>query len=572
MSAAVTEVYVGGRVLVLDGETPAQEALAVRGGRVLGTGPREDMLALAGSRARLVDVAGATVMPGLVDTHPHLLHFAARANAVLDITDAVDHDDIVGRIRRRAEMTRPGEWIVTTPVGEPHYFIRRSWRDLAERRLPDRWTLDRATTDHPVFIEAWGPTTPNVCAFNSAGLKRVGITSLIPDHVSDVWIDKDDRGRPTGLLRGAVNNYYSFDPFWSQIQARLPGPGTWELHESTVGAMAEYNAMGVTAVYEAHNMRTAHIQAYKDLHAAGRLTVRVGAALESESYAYPPFEPLPLDIFLAELEAGLPLMEFEDEMLRVTGASFSPGGPMGPGTIRMHEPYQDAFGRMTRGVTFLSREKQDAFIEFCARHDLRGNFIVAGYRDTDDAIDGLVAVADRLGIRDRRWLVQHAILITEPQATALVALGCQLTTSIGFSWGKGDLYGERAGRHVWRDQVPLKRLLRAGLTVGCGSDWGPKNPWEQIGLAETHEFCGSGHHNDTADHVLTREESLLTWTRDAARVIGRPDLGTLASGQMADFIVVDRDPTTCRLEDLPSTRTLATSLGGRFVYDSGIAT
>lgn len=115
---------------------------------------------------------------------------------------------------------------------------------------------------------------------------------------------------------------------------------------------------------------------------------------------------------------------------------------------------------------------------------------MAGYRDTDDAIEGLVAVADRLGIRDRRWLVQHAILITEPQARALADLGCQLTTSMSFSWGKGDLYGERAGRHVWRDQVPLKRLLRAGLTVGCGSDWGPKNPWEQMQLAETHEFCG----------------------------------------------------------------------------------
>ena len=136
---STTEVYVGGRVLVLDGDTPPQEALAVRDGRVLGAGQREDMLTLAGSSAKTIDVAGATVMPGIVDTHPHLLHFAARANAVLNITDAVDHDDIVARIKRRADSTKPGEWIVTSSVGEPHYFIRRSWRDLAEGRLPDRW-------------------------------------------------------------------------------------------------------------------------------------------------------------------------------------------------------------------------------------------------------------------------------------------------------------------------------------------------------------------------------------------------------------------------------------------------
>jgi len=93
---------------------------------------------------------------------------------LVDLSDARDHDDIVARLRKRAESTKPGEWIVATPVGEPHYFIRRNWRDLAERRLPDRWTLDRASTDHPIFIEAWGPTTPNVCAFNSTGLKRIG--------------------------------------------------------------------------------------------------------------------------------------------------------------------------------------------------------------------------------------------------------------------------------------------------------------------------------------------------------------------------------------------------------------
>jgi predicted amidohydrolase YtcJ len=77
-------------------------------------------------------VHGATILPGLVDTHPHLLHFGAFAEPLVDIADARSHDDIVTRIRVRAATTPPGEWIMTAPVGEPHYFIRRSWRDLAE--------------------------------------------------------------------------------------------------------------------------------------------------------------------------------------------------------------------------------------------------------------------------------------------------------------------------------------------------------------------------------------------------------------------------------------------------------
>ena len=154
MSTDRAQVYVGGRVHILDGQKGAQEALAVRRGVVIGSGSRDDMIHLAGKDAQVIDVDGQTVMPGLIDTHPHLLHFAARAYALVDLSDARDHDDIVARLRKRAETTKPGEWIIATPVGEPHYFIRRNWRDLAERRLPDRWTLDRASTDHPIFIEA----------------------------------------------------------------------------------------------------------------------------------------------------------------------------------------------------------------------------------------------------------------------------------------------------------------------------------------------------------------------------------------------------------------------------------
>lgn len=569
--SAEATLLVGGKVLTMDRDAPQADAVLVGDGRVTATGMADDLAAGRGRDARRIDVAGATIMPGLIDTHPHLLHFAAREYGLVDLTDAVNHDEIVARIRARAETMPKGQWILATPVGEPHYFIRRSYLDLEERRLPDRHVLDRAAPDHPVHIQAWAPKTPNVCAFNSAGLFAVGLDDTVPDRVGNVWLDKDDHGRLSGILRGAVNNYYCFDPFWVQILLKMPGPGTWDLHDSTIGAMADYNRQGVTTVYEAHNMRAEHVEAYVRLRDEGTLSVRVMAATEAETYAYPPLRPLSIDAFLDNLRRAAGLIRHDDDMLRVTGASFSPAAPLGPGTIRMHEPYRGPFGEWTRGLTVLTPEKQAAFIEFCAEENLRANFVVAGYRDTDDMLDGLEAVADRYGIADRRWLVQHALVITEQQARRLKRLGFDVTTSLSFVWGKGDVYGERAGRHVWRDQVPVKRLMNAGLTVGCGSDWGPKNAWEQIQLAETHEFCGSGHRNDTPDHKLTREESLRTWTRDAARVLGWDGLGHLAPGAHADLIVVDRDPLTCPLDDLPSTRTHLTMVGGRIVHDDGVA-
>ncbi len=176
----MTTLLTGGTVQRMDGDPRTDEAIVVSDGRVKASGSAADMRSAAGADAQVIDLAGATVIPGLVDTHPHLMHFGALAEAPVDLSDATSHDEIVERLRARAAETPPGEWVMGTPVGEPHYFIRRSWRDLAEGALPGRDVLDRASQDHPIWIQAWAPVTPNVTAFNSAGLRQIGITADTP--------------------------------------------------------------------------------------------------------------------------------------------------------------------------------------------------------------------------------------------------------------------------------------------------------------------------------------------------------------------------------------------------------
>jgi hypothetical protein len=544
------------------------DALAVRDGRIIALGNRDDVLAALGADAPQIDARGATLLPGLVDTHPHLLHFAARAGQYVDISDARDHADIVARIRARAATTPKGQWIVTTPVGEPFYFIRRSWRDLAERCLPDRHVLDRATPDHPVFIAAYGPVTPNVCAFNSAGLKKIGLTSYIPDLVCHVEIEKDEAGALTGRLRGAVNNYYTFDPFWTQILRQLPGMDGVDVAATTRRAMAQYNAMGVTTAYEGHNMTAAQIGVYKALRAANQMTVRVLAALEMEITAFPPFEPLTDADFRANLDLARSMVSRDDDLLRIDGATLATGGPCWPGFLRTHSPYKDPWGTPTRGVTFISLERQNAFLRYCAEHGLRANLLAGGDRDHDDFLEACERLAETLPVRDRRWIVQHCILTTRRHIERYKALGFDMTTSMSFSWGKGDLYAERIGEHALRDLVPLQRYLDLGMPVACGTDWGPKNIFEHIRFAQTHEFAGSGRRNATPDHAVSREAAILMWTRDAARVLQWPEVGTLAVGNQADLTLLDRDPFTCTIDDLPTTKVLRTWLGGRLVHDA----
>lgn len=187
-----------------------EEAILIVEGRVGAVGSLTNLRAAKPDDTREIDLAGATIIPGPIDTHPYLVHFATLSAHLVDLFDTVDHADIVDRTAAPAiTEAEGGAWIMATPVGDAHYFIRRSWCDLAEGKLPDRTTLDLASSTHPIFIQAWAPVTPNVCAFNSVPVTAVGIDDKSPSEIEGVTIHKDSSGRPTGLLSGAVENYYS---------------------------------------------------------------------------------------------------------------------------------------------------------------------------------------------------------------------------------------------------------------------------------------------------------------------------------------------------------------------------
>ena len=565
-----TTLLTGGVVRRMDGDPAADEALVIRDGRVLASGSADDMSAAAGADASVVDLAGAAVLPGLIDTHPHLMHFGALAEAPVDLSDAASHDEIVERLRVRAADTPPGEWITATPVGEPHYFIRRSWRDLEEGALPGREVLDRASAEHPIWIQAWAPVTPNVTAFNSVGLSRIGITRDTPCSVGHVWIDKDGAGEPTGILRGSVNTYYNNEPFWDDILATLPLFTLEQAATGTIKAMGAYNRLGVTTVYEGHVMGMDEINGYRMLRAGELLTVRVLAAPDAEPYAFPWVARLSDEEFEERLEQSLAMVDRADDMLRIDGITISRGGPCWPGFMVMREPYRGPYGHLTNGIQFIPARKAERAIEFCAERGLRLNIVAVGDREHDEYLDQLERAAAKHDFRAGGWILQHAFFVEAEHARRYADLGFDVTTSMSFSWGKGDLFTERVGERVLPDLIPLRRLLDAGINVACGSDWGPKNLFEQMELACTHRFAASGRTNRGPAQEVTREEAVAMWTREAGKVLRWEGVGTLAPGAHADLVVLDRDPLTCDLDDLPETRVLTTMLGGTPVHDAGV--
>jgi hypothetical protein len=298
--------------------------------------------------------------------------------------------------------------------------------------------------------------------------------------------------------------------------------------------------------------------------------MRVMTSLESEQYSMPWQKPISEEEFVANLRTALGMHSVSDDYFRHNGVTLSRGGPLNPGFLRMREPYIGPYGELTRGREFVPEERERIALGFCAEHGLRLNFIGAGYHDHDVFLANAEAQAARTPIRDRRWILQHNYLCTADHARRYAALGFVVTTSMSFSCAKGDLFEKRIGRHVWEDLIPLKRLLEAGLTVAAGSDWGPKNIFEHIALAETHEFWGSGRRNDGPAQKVSREEAVRMWTSEAASALGWESVGSLASGNHADLLIVDRDILSCRVEDLAATSVLRTALAGEAVYDSGV--
>lgn len=273
------------RVYSFDDADSTADAILIEAGRVAAVGDGQALHARAGAPIETWNVRGATILPGLIDTHPHLLHFAVRQAPLVDIMTAVSHEDIVRRIADRAKSAPAGEWIMTTPVGEPHYFIRRSYKDMEEGELPTRHVLDRATNQHPVAIQAWEPNIPNTAVFNSLALRELGITRDLPDRVGNVSIEKDAAGEPTGRLHGAINGVYSGEEFAYQLWRKIPRTiGSELMLDATRRAVASHHGLGVTGIYENHMMYKHQIEVYRRLRKSGELNMRVTVSQESDSF------------------------------------------------------------------------------------------------------------------------------------------------------------------------------------------------------------------------------------------------------------------------------------------------
>lgn len=541
-----------GRVRTLDAEDRVAEAVAIGGNRILAVGTAAEIESQAKPDTRFIDLPGATVTPGINDAHAHMEREGLKLRRP-SLANCRSIADIQALIREEARKTKPGDWIVTMPIGTPPFFFN-AVAGLAEGRAPDRFDLDAAAPDHPVYIPGlfgnWGAPPGHSC-LNSKALALNGITRSSTPSIGGIEIVKDAAGEPTGvIIERNPRPMVEFDllPAVPRFSAADRGAGI-------VASMRLYNGVGTTSAYEGHGSAAEIIGLYRDLWEQNALTVRMGLVV-SPSWKDAREAAVIMRDWLAQARgAGL-----GDPWFRLSGIHVAYGGD-----DRMAEiARQDLPNTGWSGFVEQAQGPKD-FEELCRLallYDLRINTIVG------DRLAEVVAILERVNalvpLAGRRWVIQH-IAKTERVALARLArLGVLVTTiPVYFLWKGGHWYDTADGDKI----VPMRTMLDLGIDAAAATDNIPYNPGFTLWTMCERERRSDGKVLGASER-LTRREALHALTVSGARLTyDEHHKGPLAPGFLADLAVFDTDPLTVEADKLKDLSSLLTIVDGRIVFE-----
>lgn len=534
-------VLTGAIIHTMDPAAPLAAAVAVKDGRFVAVGSDDEVLPLAGPGTAVHNLGGATVIPGIVDSHNHLLMTGTMLRQV-QLYDCRSVGEIVSRVAERARSLPPGAWIVG-----------RGWDEslLEERRHPTRHDLDAVSPDHPVVIHrVW-----NKLVCNSAALRAAGISAATPDPPADVLysgsFERDGHGEPTGLFRDRAKE---------MITNAIPEPSADDLVDSIATGCDAYLRVGITAVAEP-GLYPEQMRAYARARREGRLSVRTDMLVAGWGFGAPEIEAgLQERAEFIGLEGGL-----GDGMLRFAGLKMMPDGGMSDRTARMFDPYLDQPDNV--GTWTVEPERLVELIRWTHDHGLPMDIHTCG-SEAQEVVVRAFAAAQRANPQPwMRHRVHHAYFPT-PAALALMAeFRIPALVSSPFLANLGEGFVNSVGEERAARAMPMRTYLNAGVPLAGSSDSPITDfcPWVGMTAACTRRTALGRVLGP--EEALTAGEALRSYTSGGAFGMGRErDLGSIEIGKAADLLVLDRDPFALAPDALWEVWPTATMVGGAWAF------
>lgn len=530
-------VLINGKVLTLDDRSTITEAVAVADGKILATGTSASMKALAGARTRVLDVAGKTVIPGLIDTHTHF-KAAGLGDYVVIMGRAKTVAEALAAIKAFAEKRKPGEWIVGGAWHPPS--------QLAEKRYLTRQEIDSVAPNNPVYLRTVG----HFSMANTIALQRVGVDKTTEDP-SGGKFERDAAGELTGLLvETAIDRVEKAVPPWTEDD---------EMRQFTI-AQGFLNSFGITSAVEGAT-EPRDIRTLQKLAAAGKATLRTGVMFRPEP-------PADLTAWEAIMSGNGAASGFGDEWLKFAGIKIFYDGGMTLKTALMRDVYPDSHDNY-HGVAQQTPERLRQLISICNRYGWRVGVHVVGDLGIDQVLDAFEAVDKEKSIRDRRFILIHASLIRPEQMERAQKLGARVDFQNAFMWDKAATVERFLGKATADRAVPTRTLIeKMGLeSLGAGTDFpvNPINPFLNMYVMVTRKDPNGNVYGSA--EAITREQALRLYTSAASRyTFEETRKGTIEPGKLADMVVLSADYTAVPDEQIKDIKVDMTLVGGKVVF------
>lgn len=538
-------VIVNGNVITVDALQPRAQAVAVRDGLILAVGSSQEIDGLKGPETRVLDLQGATLIPGFIEAHAHLLYLG-RSLQELNLSKASTWREIVDRVAVAVENTPPGEWIIGSG------WHQEKWREAPQPSVegfPTHHALSRVSPENPVLLyHASGHAAmANARAMHQAGM---GADDQSP---AGGRILRDANGRPTGvLLDAAISSVRQAAAQASQE----PDPRQREKKTRQAVTLAVDHALsrGVTSFQDAgSSFETIDVlvKMARENRLRMRLWVMIGESHEN----------------LESRLSGYRIEGVGGGRLTVRAVKRVMDGALGSRTAYLLDPYSDAPDQS--GLTV----EPPQLIEQTARIVRDNGFQLAvhaiGDRANREALDLFERVFENRGQpAGLRWRIEHAQHLHPDDVPRFATLGVIASmqpvhaTSDG-PWVEGRIGPRRAasGAYVWR------KLLESGAVVAIGTD----APVEDLDPIANYYAAVTRRLPDGSrfypDQRMTREEALKAYTLDNAwAAFEERRKGSLTPGKYADFTILSQDITAVAEEKIPETRVLFTIVAGKIEY------
>jgi predicted amidohydrolase YtcJ len=518
-------VLTNGKIITVDNRFSIAQAVAVKGDRIIAVGTTQDIARLAGPNTRRIDLQGKAVVPGMIDNHAHLMEEGKIWLQELRLDGVTTRRQALDMIRAKAATLKPSEWVYTLGGFSPDQFTD-------DKKDFTREELDRAAPNNPVQLQF-----TRCCTYvNSKTIEAMGL-----ERRNEAWIERDASGRPTGIIKveGA-----------DEISDARPAAPQDQHEPGNMAMIRDLNRSGLTTVGGPCPAEDA--AAYRRWASEGRLNMRFYCTTSIPSRNS------------AQVDAALP------RLAAIKNTMFQGDAYIDVYTYGEHL-YQPVGDNM---VAVKATAKPEDFAQWgrLARELAKSGIPINQHATLVDSIDGLLTQIEQINknypVRNLRWALIHLDQLTPAQMERMKKLGMSAGVQPR-STIMGGIFHRVHAKDVADATPPFRTIQESGLMWGLGTDAFEVNqyrPFTTLAFAVTGKMVGGDVVNT---QTIGREDALIAHTRSNAYfVFQENNLGSIASGKLADLVVLDRDYLTVPADQIKDIQPVMTMVGGKIVWDS----